>query len=274
MTAILKKGSRGEFVRLFQDMLHELGYTIVSDGIFGSGTEKIVLQLQKDLGLKVDGLVGPKTWLLVEEKVRAKSNNSVLNTNQFLTESDFETFASKYQIEKAAVKAVQEVEAAGRGFVQGHIKLLFEGHIFWKELKNVGIQPSSIQAGNENILYPKYFTPNPYYRENQLNRLNKAIRIQEEAAYRSASYGLFQIMGFHAQDMGFDSAKKMVDYLSQSEANQLDVFGKFAEKNNLLSFIRNHDWAGFAKRYNGSAYKTNKYDEKLAKAYTRYSIIN
>lgn len=273
MKDILKKGSKGEFDRLFQDMLHALGYTLVSDGIFGAGTEKIVLQIQKELGLKVDGLVGPKTWTLVEEKVHALKQTPTIYTSQFLSESDFDAFAVKYQVEKAAIKAVQEVEAAGRGFIQGHIKLLFEGHIFWKELKKQGIQPSTIQAGNENIIYPSYFTPNPYYRENQLARLNKAILINEEAAFRSASYGLFQIMGFHAGDLGFDSAKSMFDYLSQSESNQLDVFGKFAEKNNLLSFIRKHDWAGFAKRYNGSAYQTNQYDKKLEKAFNRYNTL-
>ncbi len=273
MNDILKKGSKGEFVRLFQDKLHALGYNLVSDGIFGSGTEKIVLQLQKDLGLKIDGLVGPKTWTIVEEKVHALKQSSAINTSQFLSESDFDVFAAKYQIEKAAVKAVQEVEAAGRGFSQGHIKLLFEGHIFWKELKKQGVQPSTIQAGNENILYPNYFTPNPYYKEDQLDRLNKAIIINEEAAFRSASYGLFQIMGFHATDLGFDSAKSMYAYLSQSESNQLDVFGKFAEKNNLLSFIQKHYWAGFAKRYNGSAYQTNQYDKKLEKAFNRYNTL-
>ncbi|MBU7571486.1 MAG: DUF3380 domain-containing protein, partial [Flavobacterium sp.] len=33
----------------------------------------------------------------------------------------------------------------------------------------------------------------------------------------------------------------------------------------------NKNWAEFALRYNGKGYKTNRYDEKLMKAYARYS---
>ena len=49
---LLKKGSKGEFVQLMREMLKKLGYEVSTDGIFGSGTEKIVIQFQKDNNLK------------------------------------------------------------------------------------------------------------------------------------------------------------------------------------------------------------------------------
>lgn len=35
--------------------------------------------------------------------------------------------------------------------------------------------------------------------------------------------------------------------------------------------MKNKDWAKFAKSYNGPAFAQNKYDEKLAKVYKKYS---
>ncbi len=67
MTGVLKKGSKGEFVQLMQEMLKKLGFTISTDGIFGSGTEKIVIEFQKQNNLKQDGIVGSKTWILLQE---------------------------------------------------------------------------------------------------------------------------------------------------------------------------------------------------------------
>ena len=38
----------------------------------------------------------------------------------------------------------------------------------------------------------------------------------------------------------------------------------------MLSALQAKDWAAFAERYNGRAYKKNNYDAKLANAYARY----
>ena len=41
----------------------------------------------------------------------------------------------------------------------------------------------------------------------------------------------------------------------------------FLKANGLISKLQRHDWAGFARGYNGSAYAKNQYDTKLAVAY-------
>lgn len=64
----LKKGSTGQAVRELQLALNALGYnTGAVDGQFGAQTESAVKQFQQDRGLTVDGIVGPLTWLNIDE---------------------------------------------------------------------------------------------------------------------------------------------------------------------------------------------------------------
>ncbi len=62
----LRRGSRGEQVKLLQEALNELpagaGNDLKIDGVFGAETEKAVKSYQADHGLTVDGVVGKKTW--------------------------------------------------------------------------------------------------------------------------------------------------------------------------------------------------------------------
>lgn len=58
----LRRGSKGELVTQLQDLLSKDGSTLQIDGIFGIGTQSAVKAFQKKHNLKVDGIVGPKTW--------------------------------------------------------------------------------------------------------------------------------------------------------------------------------------------------------------------
>lgn len=61
----IRKGNYGESVKTCQTILQKLGYDLGIcgvDGDFGQATEKAVKAFQKDHGLKVDGVVGEKTW--------------------------------------------------------------------------------------------------------------------------------------------------------------------------------------------------------------------
>lgn len=61
----IRRGSKGEFVIVAQEILVDLGYDIGPagiDGDFGSKTEAAVRLFQKRHGLDQDGVVGPKTW--------------------------------------------------------------------------------------------------------------------------------------------------------------------------------------------------------------------
>lgn len=67
---VLKNGSRGEAVVQLQNKLNELGYyNYIADGYFGNYTETAVRNLQKNYGLIVDGIYGPKTAKVLDHEL-------------------------------------------------------------------------------------------------------------------------------------------------------------------------------------------------------------
>jgi cell wall-associated NlpC family hydrolase len=58
----VQRGSKGDAVRQVQQRLLQRGWKIAVDGDFGPGTDKIVRAFQREKGLGVDGVVGPRTW--------------------------------------------------------------------------------------------------------------------------------------------------------------------------------------------------------------------
>lgn len=59
--ASIKNGAKGPEVTLLQGVLKHMGYDLEIDGHFGDGTEDAVKKAQTDLGIGVDGKVGPQT---------------------------------------------------------------------------------------------------------------------------------------------------------------------------------------------------------------------
>ena len=64
----LKKGSKGQAVKDLQEALKTLGFAVGAiDGVFGAGTERAVKEFQASVGIDADGIVGPVTWLNIDE---------------------------------------------------------------------------------------------------------------------------------------------------------------------------------------------------------------
>jgi hypothetical protein len=63
----IKKGDKGNEVKLCQELLNDKGYSVSVDSDFGPSTDKQVRQFQKDNGLGADGVVGSKTWNALEK---------------------------------------------------------------------------------------------------------------------------------------------------------------------------------------------------------------
>lgn len=55
-------GSSGSAVRQVQQRLHDRGWVITVDGVFGNVTRGVVLQFQNYAHITADGVVGPQTW--------------------------------------------------------------------------------------------------------------------------------------------------------------------------------------------------------------------
>ncbi|MDK2927125.1 MAG: hypothetical protein PWR31_815 [Bacillota bacterium] len=61
--AALQPGSRGEGVRVLQELLSAQAlFAVTPDGVYGPVTEQAVRSFQAGHGLPVDGVVGPDTW--------------------------------------------------------------------------------------------------------------------------------------------------------------------------------------------------------------------
>ncbi len=272
---LLKIKSKGDGVMLLQELLNEFGYNLKADGIFGVGTEGAVKDFQLKNNLVADGIVYTKTW------IKLLNNSSVKFSSlekRYLKESDITALAKELGLEPAIIKAVNAVESSGRGFtLDGNPKILFEGHVFWSELQKRGIDPKKYVKGNENILYQKWTTKFYQYGKAEYQRLSKAIALIPnnndvvEAAYASASWGTFQIMGYHYKSLGYKEIIEFVGANQLNEGEHLRMFGKFLVVNGLVKYLKNKDWKNFAYRYNGAGYAKNKYDIKLQTAYEKYS---
>lgn len=260
----IKLGYEGDETVLLQKALVSDGCPVKEGRIFTQEMKEAVIRFQKKNQLDADGIVGYRTWealLLVGHK-----------TDGSLTERDFELVAKLLDCETAALKAVQQVETGGRGgfFAPGKPAILFEGHIFWSQLKKKGIDPESHVAGNERILYPKWEKGHYKGGIGEYDRLEQARKIDRDAADASASWGMFQIMGFNHAACGENSVRSFVDAMCESELKQLLLSGRFIRQAGMLPALQAKDWAEFAKRYNGPAYAQNNYDKKLAEAYKKY----
>ncbi|ANT65691.1 MULTISPECIES: N-acetylmuramidase domain-containing protein [Prosthecochloris] len=264
----LKKGSKNQdAVLLLQTLLHEAGVLDVVDGIFGPATDRAVKSFQALKGLVVDGIAGEKTWtcLFLSSQISLQRSAS-----RFLEEHDLCTAAEAYHLELAVIKAVNEVESTGSGFVADKPKILFEGHVFWRELVAKGMDPTAFRQGNEDILYPawtkKFYRGGPAEHE----RLRRAVLIDREAALRSASWGAFQIMGVNAESMGYRDVVDFTERMAVHEREHLEAFCRFIDVNRLVRALREKDWRTFARGYNGPGYEKNRYHIRLQQAYRRY----
>lgn len=256
------------------EMLNNLGYNLVVSDSFTLAVDSAVKDFQMKNNLVVDGIVGTKSWSKLYELNLQFTNHN----DKFLSEQDLINFANIFELELATVKAVNEVESSGKGFLlSGKPKILFEGHIFWKELERRGINPNDYCNSNTAEVLYKSWTKKYYVGgEGEYARLQKAMQINPnqkftDAANASASWGCFQIMGFHALPLGYASMDDFVQKMYLNEGEHLKAFGQFLKTNHLISYLQNKDWDEFAKRYNGAGYKMNKYDTKLANAYAKYS---
>jgi hypothetical protein len=191
-----------------------------------------------------------------------------------ITDEDLTPRAKELDVEVAALKAVWKVETGGKGgFLPNEKpKILFEGHIFWQQLRVRGINPQNLVTGNEDILFPKYDkTKYAASGVGEYDRLQKAIKINEDAALASASWGMFQTMGYLYSKCGCKTVQEFVAGMEESELSQLDLFIAFLKSNSyMVKALHDHDWVTFAKLYNGPTYAENKYDTKLAVAYSSY----
>lgn len=271
MTDTLIHGSKGLAVRRLQEQLKANGAKLFVDGDYGDETEKAVRAYQAKIGLVVDGKAGEKTLAAL-----AGADCSKLLRNATLVAA-----AARLGVELAAIFAVNEVESAGSGFLgTGKPKILFERHVMHQRLalpRAEGDDQAALRRHADELAaqYPALVNTKPggYIggaAEHQ--RLAQARMIDALCANESASWGAFQIMGYHAERLGYASVDEFVRLMSQDENQQFEAFVRFIEADPaLLKALKGKKWAAFAKAYNGPNYARNLYDVKLERAYEQHA---
>ncbi|KXF76065.1 peptidoglycan-binding protein [Paramesorhizobium deserti] len=179
--------------------------------------------------------------------------------------------AEKTGVEPAALLAVAEVECGGRttARVNGRDEPLirFEGHYFDRRLAGT----KQADARRQGLASPKAGgVKNPVAQTGRWQLLARAMRIDRNAALESVSWGLGQVMGAHWQWLGYADVEALVAEARGSVAGQIRLMLRFIEKSSLVEVLNRHDWAGFARRYNGPLYSKYAYDRKMAAAWKTY----
>ena len=164
--------------------------------------------------------------------------------------------------EAAVVRAVVDVEAAGKGFLDdSRPKILFERHWFHRltegRYSRIAPEVSSPEAGGYDGGAAEY------------SRLHLALDLDRSAALRSTSWGLPQVMGFNSTIVGYRDVEAFVEAMCAGEDQQLWAFAGFVSSAGLSVALREKAWAQFARRYNGPAYSRNRYDVRLVAAYAK-----
>jgi hypothetical protein len=154
------------------------------------------------------------------------------------------------------------VETSGCGYLDDRRpQILYERHIFHR-LTGARFPVSDINSPDAG----GYAGGAAEY-----ERLTRAIALDETAALKSASWGLGQVLGENFVAAGFADVQSMVTAMCGTEDAQLLAVTKFLVSNGLDRLLRNHDWAGFARGYNGPNYVKFSYDTKLLQNFQKFS---
>ena len=160
--------------------------------------------------------------------------------------------------------AVLAVETRACGYLaDGRPAILFERHKFHAETKG------QFDASHPDVSAP---TAGGYGAggAHQYDRLAEAAALDETAALRSASWGLGQVMGFNFSTAGYSSVQDMVSAMTRSESDQLQATARLMVGNGWEKPLRQHDWATFARNYNGPDFRANNYDVRLSGAFSKF----
>ena len=122
---LLKFGAKGSAVSELQQLLIKNGMKgknnkpLSIDGHFGESTEYAVIQYQRKIGIKVDGIVGNATFNALKGQDISKN----------LKDADLTAGAKRLGVPEIVIRAIAEVETQGEGYLpDGRPKILFERH--------------------------------------------------------------------------------------------------------------------------------------------------
>ena len=205
-----------------------------------------------------------------ERRNRQLMLQSTCDGGMTLTDTDFQNAATQLGngISVNIIKAFATVESGGRsGFGPAKLPVIaFEGHWFRTFTKSIYDQAHPL------LSYRYVQKAGPQWRVNNKDQVKAwetmtiAFALDQEAALMSASWGMFQMMGFNFASCGYKSVFEFTAALKINAGHQLKAFVGFcSQKPALIKAMKTKDYVGMALNYNGKDY--GDYDRRIKKAY-------
>ncbi len=131
---------------------------------------------------------------------------------------------------------------------------------------------AAVQLGLANTSWqPKTQYKDQRTSQMRLDLFRQAKAFSEICAIRSCSWGVGQTMGFLAEELKFRDARMMFNYMvAGGVPAQVECMVREIENKNLTRKLNDHQWAEFARVYNGPGYAQNNYHNKMANAWAEW----
>lgn len=165
----------------------------------------------------------------------------------------FKRAAERIGCDVAAIRAVWDVEASGRGYqADGTVLRRFEPHKM-PFAKTTWRDSLKIPTAKRERLFLDAWQGSP------------------TAALEATSWGGPQIMGFNALAAGHASAEAMVRAMAENEDAHLAAFVSLVLSWRIDGALRAGDWLAFARRYNGTG-QAATYACKIEARYRHHNL--
>lgn len=267
--ANLKKGSSGDDVKKLQEALNNAGYSLDTDGIYGSKTESAVRDYQQKNNLTVDGIAGVNT----QGSLYGTGTNPTAPTEPVKTTTDYlketETARPTYQQSQAVTDAAEMLknqESMKPGAYQGTYQQQIE-----QILADIQNRKEFSYDFNADPIYQQY--KDQYMTQGQLAAQNAMA----EAAALSGGFG-----NSYAQQVAQQTNQSYLQQLNNVIPELYDAaYRRYQDEGNEmlnnLSIYQNLDQTEYGRYmddlnayYNDLNYYYNKYNDMSQQEYNRY----
>lgn len=196
-------------------------------------------------------------------------------TAKRLDKYDVPMIAQELRVTEDELYAFMDTETRDSGFDKlGRPQMLFEPHKFYANTSGAD-REKAVAAG---LAYPKWGT-RPYPKDSY-PRLKAAMKINEAAALKSASYGASQVLGSHHKLLGYKTVQDMVRAFMDDEENHIRGMVAYMKSVGIDEDLRKlasvtgrditaADCVPAVRKYNGKEFAKNNYHVKFAENLNR-----
>lgn len=246
---------------LAQRALNEItGSRLRADGVFGPQTQQAISALRRQYAMPVGTTFDDNVWAILNAHI----------ADRFVREEDIIAAARAMDVMPSIVFAIYQVEGMGVGSLpDARPVVLFERHKFYQYVKaRLGVrQADEWKAKFPNLCHPTWSQDAYKGEEGEWARLDQARTLDATCALMSASWGMFQIMGFNFALAGYDDVQSFVEAMIATEKNHLKALLMFIKNQpNFFAALKSRNYNQIARLYNGAAYATHGYHLRLKAA--------